>query len=95
MQAQEFPGTRAGVLLKQEAFDLITGTLGAYTELARANLLGVDPKTIYRVRRGIVGEEFIARALHVMHENSEQLRAIDIEPSFEAMFSLGEKPVTA
>lgn len=89
--AQEFPGTRAAVFLNEERFDLITGTLGARSEQAKADLLGVDPKTIYRARRGPVGEAFIACALQVMRDRRDDLRVVGVTPTFEAMFELGER----
>lgn len=84
------PGTRAKVLLKSEAFDRITLALGCETEGARARLLDVDPKTVYRARRGIVGEEFIAKTLSTMKANRSRLAKVDISPTFESVFQLAE-----
>lgn len=89
--AQEFPGTRAAVFLNEDRFDLITNALGAKSEQAKADLLGVDPKTVYRARRGPVGEAFIAAALRVMCERRADMRPLGIKPTFEAMFELGER----
>lgn len=74
---------------------MITKALGADSDSARARLLNVDPKTIYRARRGVIGEEFIARALDVMGRRAAELDAIGVKPTFEAMFELGNKRVTA
>lgn len=95
MQARDKTGIRAGVWLNVEQFELITQELGARSDTSRARLLGVDPKTIYRARRGVIGEEFIAKALAVMLENAADLEAIGIKPSFEAMFEVGTKEVAA
>lgn len=84
-------GTRAGVLLRDERFDLVTTALGCKSESARARLLSVDPKTVYRARRGVIGEEFIAKTLAVMKQHERRLAEIGIEPTFEAVFELGEK----
>ena len=87
----ETPGTRAGILLREEPFDLVTRVLGCKSEQARAQLLHVDPKTVYRARRGVVGEEFIAKTLTVMKANEGRLAAIGIEPIFESVFEVGER----
>lgn len=95
IHARENPGTRAGVFLSQERFDLITRALGSRNDAARARLLNVDPKTIYLARRGVCGEKFIASALLVMRQHASELEAIGIKPAFEAMFEVGYKRVTA
>lgn len=84
------PGTRAKVLLNNEAFDLITAALGCESEGARARLLDVDPKTVYRARRGVIGEEFIAKTLSVMKANEQRLGLVGITPNFESVFVLAE-----
>lgn len=89
--AREISGIDAGVFLNDERFDLITKALGATNETARARLLDVDPKTIYRARRGQIGEDFIARAIAIMRHRSAELQAIGINPSFEAMFEVRGK----
>lgn len=91
MHAREVSGIDAGVFLNDERFDLITRALGATNETARARLLDVDPKTIYRARRGQIGEDFIARAIAVMRDRASELEAIGIKPSFEAMFEVRGK----
>jgi hypothetical protein len=90
-QAREMSGIDAGVFLLPERFDQITKALGCESEAARSRLLDVDPKTIYRARRGAVGEDFIARAIAVMRHHSSELEAIGIRPSFEAMFEVRPK----
>lgn len=94
--ARELSGTDAGVFLVGERFDLITKALGCDSDMARARLLDVDPKTIYRVRRGqVVGEDFIARAIAVMRQRAAELEAIGVRPAFEAMFEVRKKQATA
>jgi hypothetical protein len=95
MHAREVSGIDAGVFLNDERFDLITRALGATNETARARLLDVDPKTIYRARRGQIGEDFLARAIAVMRQRATELEAIGIHPSFEAMFEVRGKQVVA
>ncbi|MGI5178642.1 hypothetical protein ACQEVZ_20130 [Dactylosporangium sp. CA-152071] len=94
-QARNMPGTRAGVFLRLDRFDLITRVLNCGSDVARSRLLDMDPKTIYRARRGVIGEEFIARLLDVMRQNEAALAAVDIGTSFEDVFEVRGKPVTA
>lgn len=92
MHAREKSGTGARVYLNQERFDRVTCALGATSDLARARLLNVDPKTIYLARRGaVVGEKFIASAVHVLRERASDLAAIGVTPAFEAMFDIRQK----
>jgi len=93
--ARDFSGIEAGVFLVPERFDLITKALGATNEAARARLLDVDPKTVYRARRGQVGEDFIAKAIAIMRHHTSELQAIGINPSFEAMFEVRGKRAIA
>lgn len=95
INAREKSGTRAGVFLNEGRFEQITKALGSDSDLARARLLAVDPKTIYRARRGVIGEEFIARAIAVLHEHEAELKAIGVEPSFETLFEVRPKQVAA
>jgi hypothetical protein len=94
MHAREQSGIDAGVYLNEERFDLITRALGATSDVARARLLNVDPKTIYLARRGgVVGEKFIASAVHVLQQHASTLEAIGFKPAFEAMFDIRQKQV--
>ena len=91
IQVREKSGTRAGVFLRGQRFDEVTKALGAHSDQARARLLAVDPKTIYRARRGVIGEEFIARVIDVMTRRASELVAVGVTPTFEAMFEIREK----
>ncbi|MFI2663684.1 hypothetical protein [Micromonospora carbonacea] len=91
IQARE-SGMRAGVVLRPERFDEVTRIMGCTSEAARARLLGVDPKTIYRARHGILGEEFIAKVIDAMRANEPVLNAAGIDVDFEEVFEVGEKP---
>jgi hypothetical protein len=95
MQAREMVGMRAGVFLREHRFNLITRVLGAGSDVARARLLDMDPKTIYRARRGVIGEEFIARLLNVMRQHADELAKANLGTSFEDVFELRTKPATA
>lgn len=91
MDAREVPGTRAGVFLRDDNFDLITRVLGCESDAARARLLDVDPKTIWRARRGVIGEELIAKTLDTMRRNADRLAELGLSVSFETVFAVGEK----
>jgi len=83
------PGTRAKIRLKNPVFDLIMVALGCESEISKARLLGVDPKTIYRVRRGSpVGDEFIAQLLSVVRERRSHIEALGIPATFEGLFEI-------
>jgi hypothetical protein len=88
MQARQKVGMRAGVFLRDNRFNLITRVLGCGSDVARSRLLDMDPKTIYRARRGVIGEEFIARMLDVMRQNAEELEEAGIGTSFEDVFEV-------
>lgn len=86
------PGTRAGVFLQAERFDLVMRILGCRSETAAARMLDVDPKTIYLARtRGVIGEKFIAAVLAVMREHKDKLAELGISAEFEEVFILGVK----
>lgn len=94
MHAREQSGTDAGVYLNEERFNIITRALGATSDAARARLLNIDPKTLYLARKGgIVGEKFIASAVHVLQKHTDTLEAIGVKPTFEAMFDIRQKQV--
>lgn len=90
IEARE-PGTRARVLLREEQFDLITRAMGCTSEAGRARLLEVDPKTIYRARHGVLGEEFIAKVLDAMERHQSKLAELGFTAGFGEVFELGEK----
>jgi hypothetical protein len=93
--AREKSSTRAGVLLRADRFDLITAALGHGTDLRRAVLLQVDPKTIYLARRGVVGEKFIAAVLSALERHADQLARLNITTAFEEVFEVGDKRTAA
>jgi hypothetical protein len=94
IHAREKSGTDAGVFLNEANFNLVTKALGANSEVARSQLLTVDPKTIYLARRGgVVGEKFIANVLLVMRNRAAELTAVGITPGFDAVFEARERQV--
>ncbi|AGL19533.1 hypothetical protein L083_6023 [Actinoplanes sp. N902-109] len=95
MHVPEVGDTRVGVRLREAEFDLITRILGCESDAARARLLDINPKTVTRVRRGVIGEEFIAKTLIMLRNNAEALAKVNIGTSFEDVFEVGEKQVAA
>lgn len=91
MQARDNPGTRAGVKLRVDRFDLMTRVLGCESDRARAQMLDVDPRTVSRARAGIVGEEFIAQTLTTMQQHAGELAALGLTGSFEDLFEVRRK----
>lgn len=94
MQARLSPpesGTRAGVLLRSDRFDLMTRVLGCESDLARSRFLHLDPKTLWSARQGRVGEKFIAQVLAVLARHEEQLGQLGLKPTFEELFEVREK----
>lgn len=94
MQARLSPqesGTRAGVLLRTDRFELMTRVLGCESDLARAKFLNVDPKTLRTARQGRVGEKFIAQVLSSLRTHEEQLGQLGLKPTFEELFEVREK----
>jgi len=89
------PGTRAAILLREEQFALVTRLLGCQSDAARARLLGCDPKTIRRVREGVIGEEFIAKTVALLQRHADELARYGIEARFETVFHVGEKKAAA
>ena len=87
-QVQMITGIRAEIRLREARFDLITRILGCESDSARARLLDVDRKTIDRVREGRIGEEFIAKALAVLHLYADTLSELNISTKFEELFEL-------
>ena len=89
------PGARArtrrgAIRLKADRFDLITRVLGCDSDEARARLINVSPKTIYRARRGSLGQELIAQTLITLRDRRDELAAYNLIPSFDELFEVVE-----
>jgi|SRR6185369_4410079 len=83
----------AAIRLREDRFDVMTRVLGCVTYEACAELLGVDPKTVTRARRGAFGVAFIARTLAALAGRREELAAYNLTPSFEELFEVVEVEV--
>ncbi len=95
MQVQTRPasrGTRASrratIRLRVERFDLMTAALQAYTDVARAELIGVTDRTVRRAKQGIIGGEFVAATLAGLGERRADLAVIGLAPTFDELFEI-------
>lgn len=81
---------RAGIRLKSDRFDLMTRIVGCESDEARARLLGVSVKTIWRARRGTLGVDFIAQTLFALGCHYGELAARNLLPCFDELFEVVE-----
>jgi hypothetical protein len=83
-------GTRAYLRLRSEPFDEMTALLGATTELARAALVGIDRKSLYRARRGDSVATIAPQIVAALSKYAEQLAAAGYRPNLDALFAVAE-----
>lgn len=82
--------TPATIRLRLDKFELMTRIVGAATPTERADLIGVDRKTIYRVLDGAtsVGEVFMAQTVSALRRHSETLAACGLTPTLDELFEV-------
>ena len=81
------PVVRQGeIRLRVKRFEMMTMVLGYRTDESRARLLRVNPKTLYRARRGNVGHDFITQTLVVLGRRRDELALFNLEPTFDELF---------
>jgi hypothetical protein len=68
----------------------MTRVLGCDSDEARARLIGVNAKTIYRARRGILGQDLIAQTLISLGDRRDELTAYNLSPTFDELFEVVE-----
>lgn len=73
------------IRLRPDKFDLLTSAVGADTDTARAELIGVDRRTIRRVRDGVVGEAFMAQAVAALRRQGDALSLVTLDDLFEVV----------
>nr|MDT0660806.1 hypothetical protein [Micromonospora sp. DSM 115978] len=78
----------ATLRLRSDRFDLMTTALGCRTDIARGELLGLSPRTIYRARRGSFGLEFIVKTIFVLQQHREALAEFNLCPSLDELFEV-------
>lgn len=74
--------------LNQDNFDEATRLAGCLTEAARAELIGVTERTLNRVRRGVIGHEFITKTLVALRPYERKLAKMGLKPTFETFFEV-------
>lgn len=85
-------GTQAAIRLRVDGgetrLDVITRIIGVTTDDARAKLIGVDPKTIRRVRQGVLGEVFIAATIAALRRHADRLAQFGVTAGFDDLFEV-------
>lgn len=76
----------AAIRLREDRFELLTSAVGAKSDTARAELIGVDRRTIRRVRDGVVGETFMAQAVAALRKRS------GADVTLDDLFQVVEEP---
>lgn len=85
---QDLAETDVRVRLRQETFTAMTAALGCTTDLARAELIGVTPRTLRRARAGVIGEGFMTKTVAALRRQSDTLAAHGLIPSLDALFEV-------
>lgn len=68
--------------------DAATRLAGYGTDLARAELLDVSDRTLRRARKGVLGEDFMAKAVAALRPHSRKLAKEGIEVSLDSFFEV-------
>jgi hypothetical protein len=83
------PRPRRGLIrLRDRQFDLMTWVLNCASDEARARLIDMNAKTLYRARRGAIGEDFIAQILISLGDHHEELAKFNLAPKFDELFEV-------
>jgi len=90
MEVPHERGTGATIRLRGDRFELMTRIVGAATPIERARLIGVDRKTIGRVRAGAIrpGHEFMAKTVAALRLHSAALAECGLVPSLDELFEV-------
>lgn len=83
-------GTRAYMRLRSGPFDQMTELLGATTELARAELVGIDRKSLWRARRGDGVAAIAPQIVAALTKHSNILALAGHQPTLDALFEVAE-----
>lgn len=79
---------QAVLRLRVDRFDLMTRILGCETELARAELIGMDYRSIWRARNGAVGTTFAANTVAALREHSAELAKYNLSVGLDELFEV-------
>jgi len=81
--------TSATISLRMERYLLMTRVIGATTPGERAELIGVDRKTIFRAeQRGQFGRDFMAAAVAAFRQHTELLQSCGLSPTLDELFEV-------
>lgn len=86
------PGRRAKLRLREDRFNLMTRVIGLEREKHRAELVGVDVRTLLRARKGIIGEVFVAGVIAGLRQHSQTLAQYGLEPTLDDLFEVVVDP---
>jgi hypothetical protein len=78
----------ASIRLRVDQFDLMTRVLGLVHDEARARAIGINSKSLYRARRGALGEGFIAATVAALRRREDELAELNLVPSMDALFEV-------
>jgi hypothetical protein len=85
----------ATVRLRKDRWELMTRIVGAATPNSRADLLGVDRKTIYRATmQGVFGLAFMARTVSALSRHSDLLAECGMTPTLDELFEVVDGELT-
>jgi hypothetical protein len=82
------------VRLRVDRFELMTRVIGKTTITGRAELIGVDRKTLRRVLHGGItpGEVFIGKTVAALRRHADTLAECGLSPSLDELFEVVEEP---
>lgn len=80
------------IRLRLDRFELMTRVVGATTIAGRAELIGVDRKTMTRILRGHqrIGEVFMASTVTALRRRGPELAACGLTASLDELFEVVE-----
>jgi hypothetical protein len=89
MHDQTAQNTQAVLRLRGDQFDLMTRILGCESDAARAELIGVNWRTVSRAKAGAkVGEVFIAQTIASLRRETDTLGRYGLKPTLDNLFEV-------
>ena len=90
MRAPNERDTAATIQLRLDRFELMTRVVGATTVAGRAELIGIDRKTMSRILNGsqLIGEVFIAKTVAALRRHADTLGECGLTPSLDELFEV-------
>lgn len=80
-------------------FNTLAGALGAHSDLARAELIGVNEKTLRRAKAGQLGADFMLACVATFAARADELAAVGlVEPvTLDRLFTVttAREPVSS